>query len=720
MPPKSPRPFPALSGEMAQGVASFPWKMHPLGEPEEWPVSLRNAVVLLLECKIPMYLAWGADLTQFYNDAYRPILGDKHHQALGGSARSTWSEIWPTIGPMWEEVLNGKAIGFDDYKLSINRYGYFEDCYFNFSYSPVRDDDGLVRGVFVTFAETTKRVVSERRYRFLDDLAQATRLLSAPADVLATTSRMLGEYLGVNRCAYAHVLDDQNTFDLIGDYNQSVKSIVGQYKFTDFGTVVSELMVANEPYVNENVDENPLTKGSDLSAYRLTSIQAVICVPLHKGGKFVAAMAVHQATPRAWSREEIELVREVVDRCWESLERLRAENDRALLLDSERAARQDFERANSVKDDFLATLSHELRTPLTAITGWVHIMRKKLGEDQQDLRKGVDVIERSAKAQVRLIDDLLDMSKIASGKLQLEQQVLDPARAVQAACEMVLVHAQGAGLNLKTQIQPVQAVLGDAGRLQQMVWNLLINAVKFTPRGGTVTVGVSQTGAEILITVTDTGIGIPKDFAPHVFERFRQADGSITRKFGGLGLGLSIVQHLAEMHGGSISASSPGEGQGSTFTLRLPAHGDHVSGEPEQTGATGLNVDLSRKTILVVDDDTESRILLKRILQDSGARVDVAADGYAAMSMVESKVPDLICSDIGMPGLDGYEFVQWLRQRSPEEGGDIPAIAMTAFARQQDRDRSMASGFNLHLAKPVDPDQLLAAVAKLLYTSSSR
>lgn len=226
MPPKSPRPFPALSGEMAQGVASFPWKMHPLGEPEEWPVSLRNAVVLLLECKIPMYLAWGADLTQFYNDAYRPILGDKHHQALGGSARSTWSEIWPTIGPMWEEVLNGKAIGFDDYKLSINRYGYFEDCYFNFSYSPVRDDDGLVRGVFVTFAETTKRVVSERRYRFLDDLARATRLLSAPADVLATTSRMLGEYLGVNRCAYAHVLDDQNTFDLIGDYNQSVTSIV--------------------------------------------------------------------------------------------------------------------------------------------------------------------------------------------------------------------------------------------------------------------------------------------------------------------------------------------------------------------------------------------------------------------------------------------------------------------------------------------------------------
>jgi signal transduction histidine kinase/ActR/RegA family two-component response regulator len=704
---------PALDGEMAHAIAAFPWQAHPLGEPKTWPSSLRNAVMLLLECKLPMYLAWGSELTQFYNDAYRPILGDKHTEALGRSARDTWREIWPTIGPMWDEVLNGKSIGFDDYKLTIERYGYPEDCYFNFSYSPVRDDDGHVAGVFVTFAETTSKVLGERRYKFLDDLAQATRHINAPEEVMSTTSRMLGQYLGVNRCAYAHVLDDENTFDLIGDYNDGVQSIVGQYKFTDFGVPVSNLMKANQPYVNDNVDTHALTKGTDLSAYRLTAIQAVICLPLHKNGRFVAAMAVHQATPRGWTRNEIELVQTVVDRCWESLERIRAEQARLQLLNSERAAREEAERANSVKDNFLATLSHELRTPLTAITGWVHILRKKLSPEQVEIHKGVDVIERCTKAQIRLIDDLLDMSKIGSGKLNLDLQPLDPAASVRTACEMMMTQAQIAGVHLSAHIEAVQAVLGDASRLQQVVCNLLVNAIKFTPRGGKVSVSVNNDGADVVITVSDTGIGISKDFLPHMFERFRQADGTITRKYGGLGLGLSIVQHLVQLHGGTVSAHSEGDCLGSSFTVALPAYRGEANA-PDVKTADSIEIDLSGKRILVVDDEEDILELLRTILQDSGAHVIAVSDAHSAMAQVASKRPEIICCDIGMPTIDGYEFIKWLRQRSDVQGGRTPVIAMTAFARQQDRIRSLASGFDMHLSKPIEPAEVLAAVSVAL------
>lgn len=706
-----------LSGEMARMIADHPWDMHPLGHPDHWPQSLKNALVLLLECQLPMYLAWGPDLLQFYNDAYRPILGDKHEGALGGSARVTWSEIWPTIGPMWDEVLCGKAIGFEDFKLTIQRYGFPEDCYFNFSYSPVRDDEASVAGVLVTFAETSSKVLSERRFRFLDGLAQMTRAQSSPADVMTTTSAALGQYLEVNRCAYAHVLDDQNTFDLIGDYNNGVESIVGRYKFTDFGDLVSELMIANQPYVNEDVDSNPITKDMDLSAYRLTAIQAVICVPLHKNGKFVAAMAVHQTTPRNWTSEEITLVRTVVDRCWESLERIRAENDKALLLDSERAARREAERANSFKDSFLATLSHELRTPLSAITGWVHILRKKYGAGHPDLLKGVDVIERSTRTQARLIGDLLDMSRISSGKLRLDMKPVDPAGCVRAAHDLMLPNAQAAGLTLTAELEPAGLVLGDADRLQQIVWNLLANSVKFTPRGGAVTVRLSQSESTAVITVCDTGVGIQTEFLPHIFKRFRQADGSITRSFGGLGLGLSIVHHLVELHGGSVSAESAGSGAGATFRVTLPLHHAPVTDPVKPRAAAPMDrsaPDLSGQTVLVVDDDPDTRELLKRVIEECGAEVHTAPDAYAAMHFIERRMPDVLCSDIGMPGMDGYELVRWVRARPSQRQGRVPAIAMTAFARPEDETRSLESGFDLHLSKPVEPGQVLAAIGELL------
>lgn len=719
--PTDPR-FPGLQGEMAERTAMFPWQEHPLGPYATWPQPLRNALQLMLECKLPMYIAWGPELYQFYNDAYRPILGDKHPGALGRSARDTWAEIWPTIGPMWDQVLAGRPIGFDDYKLTIRRYGFAEDCYFNFSYSPLRDDQGAVAGVLVTFVETTKKVLNERRLQFLDELSQTTRALSTAVEVMRTTSEMLGAYMGVSRCAYAHVHDDQDSFDLIGDYNHDVPSIVGTYQFSDFGAHVRDLMLANEPYVNNDVATDPATRGTDLSAYRLTQIQAVICVPLHKNGKFVAAMAVHQSKPRTWTEEEIKLVRTVVDRCWESLERIRAMNDKARLLDSERAARQEAEKANAFKDTFLATLSHELRTPLTAITGWVHLMRKKLGQEHPDLLKGVEVIDRSARAQSRLIEDLLDMSRVSAGKLRLDKKQVTPAGFVQAAYDLILPKAQAAGLSTSIQLQETGPVLGDADRLQQVVWNLLSNAVKFTPKGGHIAVEVRGRGSNVEITVSDNGVGINGEFLPHLFERFRQADGSITRKYGGLGLGLSIVQHLVALHGGTVTAHSPGMGQGATFRVVLPLHQDYQgeSSSPAQQPSSIAPMDLSGKTILVVDDDSDTRELAQRLIEEHGAIVCAVGDADSAMHHIRQAIPDLVCSDIGMPGKDGYEFVRWLRSLPPEHGGCIPAVAMTAFARAEDQERSLASGFDRHLSKPLNPASLVLAIGQLLSQDTGR
>ncbi|WP_198320870.1 ATP-binding protein [Azohydromonas aeria] len=898
-----PSPFTG-EGEMARRMRGFDWAGTPLGPVGQWPHSLRTAVSALLECRLPMYAAWGPAFTQLYNDGYCAVLGHKHPAALGRSARETWAEIWDTVGPMWARVMDGEAIGFDDFQLTIDRAGYPEDCWFNFSYSPLRDDAGRVAGVLVTYAETTQRVLAERRLRFLDELSQATRGVAEPAEAMRVTAAMLGRWLGVSRCAYAHVLPDQDTFDLVGDYNDGVPSIVGRYRFTDFGAEVHRLMLAGEAYVNGDVDTDPVTAGGDLSAYRHTRIQAVICVPLLKDGRFVAAMAVHQAVPRRWTADEVELLQTVVERCWELLARLRAQaalreeahslevlnrtgaalaaeldletllqrvtdaateltgarwgaffyngvdergeamllytlcgapreafarlghprptalfgptfrggppiriddvladprygqwgphhgmppghlpvrsylavgvasrsgevfgglffahpepgmfserserlaagiaaqagiaidnarlyaraqqsaRERKELLESERAARVEAEHASRVKDEFLATLSHELRTPLSAISGWVHILRRKLADAAPEVRKGVEVIRRSTQMQVQLIDDLLDMSRITSGKLVLDLQPVSPEAVVQAAVDVIAPGAADAGVTLTLALEGTGPVTGDAGRLQQVVWNLLANAVKFTPRGGEVRVELSAEDGEAAIRVADTGVGIRAEFLPHLFERFRQSDGSITRQFGGLGLGLSIVHRLVEMHGGSVAAHSDGEGRGATFTVRLPLRGTTLL--PRRPGAAGhapemtpeqLQHRLARRRVLVVDDDADAREMLRRVLEECGARVDLAESAQAALQALRAQRYDALVSDIGMPGTDGYELIRQVRRLPPEAGGSVPAAALTAFARPQDRERALAAGYALHFAKPIEPGAVLAGVAALV------
>ncbi len=411
-------------------------------------------------------------------------------------------------------------------------------------------------------------------------------------------------------------------------------------------------------------------------------------------------------------------------------DRKRIDEERERLLASERVARTEAERTARIKDEFVATLSHELRTPLNAILGWTEIARRR-PDDGDTVRKALEVIDRNTRAQAQMVEDLLDMSRVLSGKLRLEVGPVELASVVDSAAASVQPAAEAKGIALNTRIDRFGGVLrGDAARLQQVVWNLLSNAIKFTPAGGRVDVELREEDGHAVVTVTDSGQGMKADFLPHVFERFRQADSSTTRRHGGLGLGLSIVKNLVEMHGGTIAADSDGEGRGSSFTVRIPLS-MAAADEPEEA-RSGRRIrqsddgdecddypELKDMRVLVVDDEPDARELVRHLLEGCSAQVRTAASVSEALSLIDGGVPDVIVSDIGMPEADGYDLIRRIRGLEGSLGG-IPAVALTALARPEDRNRALMAGFQTHIAKPIEPSELLATVASLLRGSARR
>lgn len=409
-------------------------------------------------------------------------------------------------------------------------------------------------------------------------------------------------------------------------------------------------------------------------------------------------------------------------------ERKSGEQERARLLDSERFARLNAEREGRVKDEFLATLSHELRTPLSAILGWTHIISESQ-LSKEDFQNGLQVIKRNAQIQAQLIEELLDMSRIISGKIRLEMQQIDVADVIEAALETVMPAAEAKGVRVVGfPERNIGLVTGDAARLQQVIWNLLSNAVKFTPRDGTIGIELQRVDSHIDIAISDSGSGIPAEFLPYVFDRFRQVDGASNRQNGGLGLGLSIVRHLIELHGGTVRAHSAGLGQGAVFTVCLPLAAvrdlkrdqqkNELAGSSLPDGETPAAPRLEGCLVLVVDDVADSREVLKRFLAEAGARVALASSAAEAIQEVYKERPDVLVSDIGMPNEDGYELLRQVRQLTPENEPGIPAIALTAFASSSDRERAISAGFQIHAAKPVDPVNLVTMVAALAGKSS--
>jgi PAS domain S-box-containing protein len=403
----------------------------------------------------------------------------------------------------------------------------------------------------------------------------------------------------------------------------------------------------------------------------------------------------------------------------------------------EQAARQQAEAANQMKDEFLAVLSHELRTPLNSMMGWARLLRTKKF-DEETTARALETIERNARSQAQLIEDILDVSLIVRGKLRLNLCPINFVVVVEQAIESVRPLAEAKDIQLETKlVDSAISVCGDPNRLQQIVWNLLTNAIKFTPEQGRIVVELTQQQAQTQLRVTDTGIGIKPEFLPHVFERFRQADGTTTRPHGGLGLGLAIVRHLIELHDGTVQAASEGEGRGACFTVQLPllhqsksqdddhakpVNPTHAFVEPQEETlhpssfilhSSAAPSALDGLKVLIVDDEADTREVLKVMLAESGLEVTTAASAEEALELLESWQPKLLVSDIGMPGEDGYSLIRQVRQLSPAEGGSIPAVALTAYSREEDRKQVLSAGFQMHVAKPVEPAELLKAIATL-------
>lgn len=543
----------------------------------------------------------------------------------------------------------------------------------------------LEDGVAVSFSNITSRKEAEQeRERLLGQLREANALLDT---VLNNAPVGIG------------VWDEQLRFVRL---NEALAQINGISHASHLGKSVQELLPKLSPKVTNDFLQVIRTQEALIGQEICGETPAV---PGKQRTWSVNYYPIDRANGTTW----------VGAICEEITERKQAEAEREQLLARAEAARAEAEATNRIKDEFLAILSHELRSPLNPILGWSRLLQVRQF-DHQTTAQALETIERNAKLQVQLIDDLLDVSRILRGKLSLAMAAVNLATTVTAALETVKLAAEARSIEIQTELSNLR-VLGDGGRLQQVVWNLVSNAIKFTPRGGKVALVLHQTGREAELRVTDNGKGIKPEFLAHVFDYFRQEDSRTTRRFGGLGLGLAIVRHLVEMHGGTVSAESLGEGQGATFTVRLPLlerEGDRPLCETPLSPGISSEQPLTGLKILLVEDEPDTRDFMVFLLEQAGARVTAAASATLALERLSRTTIDILVSDIGMPGMDGYELIRQVRSRSASEQGTLKAIALTAYASRRDADKALAAGFQRHLSKPIDIETLIQTILELV------
>jgi PAS domain S-box-containing protein len=810
---------------MQDRVRGFDWAKTELGPMQSWPQGLRIAVSICLDSRFPMFVWWGPNRINIYNDAYIPVLGAKHPDALGRPAQPTWKEIWDVIGPQADAVLErGEATWNERVLLVMQRNGYEEETYFTWSYSPIRDERGHIVGLFCACVEDTPRVQLEaQRDRLLAQLqSERARLASAFAQSPAFLAVMGGP---------EHVFESVNEryIQLIGMRNpigRPVREVVPEVAGQGFFEIMDRVYRTGEPYVGQGVRmmlrrhpgreleptwldfvyqplrgpdgavtgilvhgidvthrhqiENALRE-SEAQFRQLADAMPQIVFAADADGRVVyfnrqwydytglpagetgeetwrkvltpeGLQRVAEAWPEAlrtgepyeieyplrrhdgqyrWHLGRALPIRDDHGRIvrWfgtntDIHDRKQIEDALGHALEAEQQARGQAELASRMKDEFLATLSHELRTPLNAIIGWAHMMRRE-GATPRDLVRGAEVIDRNARAQSAIIEDLLDMSAIISGKARLAVEKVDAAAMLASAVDTAMPTADAKNIRLTASLGGAAGLElhADPNRLQQVMWNLLSNAFKFTPQEGRVHVEARRVDSCLEISVADSGRGIQPEFLPFVFDRFRQADASTTRKAGGLGLGLSIVRQLVELHGGAVSVTSPGPKKGATFVVSLPLAGVKPQAD-FRPGAPGVRraplalpeaerASLAGKHVLVVDDEPDARELVKKVLEDCRAKVTLAASSDEALELVRRQRFDVLVSDIAMPDKDGHALIEALRGFGPEHNGEIPAMALTAYARPEDRLRALRAGFQMHTAKPVDPAELVAIVASL-------
>jgi signal transduction histidine kinase/ActR/RegA family two-component response regulator len=683
-------------------LRSTDWSKTALGPMDGWPISLKTSVRAMLHTRQPTCLFWGPELVNLYNDGFIPILGEKHPAAMGQRAEDCWRDAWPVVGALLNDVVaKGEAFLYAEMLVPIVRQGRLGDAWWNYSYSPVFGDDGNTVGVLVVATETTAEVLGRKELEAANRQTEFARqelqgvFMQAPFPMAILNgpehrfSLANGPYQAfVGRDVLGKKLREAFTLDEVGYY----LPILDRVYQTGAPSVVQDapLRLAD---ANGVIEERFIDVGYHPHRHADGSIAGVLVV-------------VHDVTARVTAR-------------------LHTENrleERAQMHAREASLRQIAEAANRAKDEFLATVSHELRTPLNAILGWSAILREST--DAVRLEKGLTVIGRNARAQAKIIEDILDVSRIISGKVVLELRRVPLATVIHNAVESVRPAAVAKHIDLRVDLaEAAISFIADEDRLQQVVWNLLSNAVKFTPSGGQVKIKAAREGSRISIEVTDSGKGISPEFLPHVFERFRQDDASTTKRYGGLGLGLAIVRHLVELHGGTVRADSAGEGHGATFEVVLPIRAvepvDKPSpvpqGSPRHSERPAKHErSLAGVHVLVVDDEADAREILAAVLQDAGATVTEASSASAAMNAIATEGISVVVSDIGMPMEDGYTFMTRLRAQAPAEKRRVPSLALTAYARAEDRARALTAGFDEHVAKPVDPTKLVRAVVALV------
>ncbi|WP_158502204.1 PAS domain S-box protein [Vitiosangium sp. GDMCC 1.1324] len=613
---------------------------------------------------------------------------------------------------MHDEVVRGEI-------LWLRKTDSREDRFIRGSSAPIKDERGRTIAAMAIFDNITQVRRAEERAARLQSVTTALSQALTPGDVarIVLTEALAG--MGATAgSVYRRRADGmiESLYD-VGYPEEFIRHL--RLRSLDAHTPVTDAM---------RTGKTLWFRSSEESAGLYPEVEALVTVrydhsfavlPMEVHGQRIGALVLSFPEPRSCGPEEMQFMKMLAQQCGLVLERAR-------LYEVAEAERQRAEQASRLKDDFLGVLSHELRTPLTAILGWAQILRTRELTPEKRVH-ALETIERNARAQTQLIEDLLDVNRIVSGKLRLVVRPTHPVKVIENALEVVRPAAEAKGIHLQTLLD-VQAgsIQGDPDRLQQVVWNLLSNAVKFTPQGGCVTVALSREPSCVELQVRDTGDGIAPDFLPRLFERFSQADASSTRRHGGLGLGLSIVRHVVELHGGTVEAHSAGKGQGATFIVRLPLvaprPGTAEPVPPLPPPAVRLPIDyppeLSGRRILVVDDETDSRELLTTLLQEGRARVSTAASAAEALELLNREPPELLISDIGMPDMDGYALMQAVRCRPRERGGRVPSVALTAYAREEDKATALRAGFDAHVAKPLEPAELLRVAASLLRGSA--
>lgn len=624
--------------------------------------------------------------------------------------------------PLTKALTSGVAVGLANHTILIKKDG--SEIPIDESSAPIKDEQGKRVGVVLVFRDIAERLRAAKAQVFL---AEASNALASSLDYETTVASIVGlsvPYLAdwcmihilnengqIKPLAAAHVdpAKAEEAKELDNRYPQDPNARLGPPNVLRTGK--SELY----PQIQDSLLVEYASDEKHLNSLRRRGMKSAMVVPMLARNRTLGAISfIIAETERQYTEADLALAEDLAHRAAFAV-------DNALLYRDAQNASERAEQANRLKDEFLATVSHELRTPLNAIIGWAHLLRAKRFDETTSAR-AMETIERNAKAQARIIEDILDVSRAITGKLRLEVQPVMLAPVIESALDAVRPAAEAKEIRLQPILDPrAGPVSGDPNRLQQIVWNILSNAVKFTPKGGRVMVRLERVNSHVEIVVSDTGQGIHADLLPFIFDRFRQGDSTTTRQHGGLGLGLAIVRHLVELHGGTVHADSPGYGGGASFTVNLPLiaiFSEHRSpGLAYNAGPILPPIQdmpqLFGIKVMVVDDEPDTCEVLKVMIEQYGGNVRTCASSAEALETLKSWKPDVLVSDIEMPGEDGYRLIEKIRSLAPEQGGTIPALALTAYARVADRMRALSAGYQMHLAKPAEPVELTVVIASL-------